>query len=364
MSNDAGKHNSAYGAVISHREEAIKSGLKPIIGIDIGSKTIKIVQIKKNDKITKTVCETIPEGMLQHGRIEASTQLAEMIRRILKVNKIAGDHCALCLSGNDIIVRELKLPEMNQNQIMDNIKHELTSFLPLNHEEYCIDYKVLEFLPSQDGTAGKIRIMVAAVPNEIVNSYINTLKKAKLKVDYVDVIPNVAGKLAKRIMMNTSAGSQYKNIGFIDFGALTTNIILLKEGNYFIHKTIANGGEYLTSQIAEKLNIDPSEAEAYKKKTYFFSDDNNETLHVKNIIDYMITDIERTIDFFKNRNNQVGIDHLYLMGGGSLLKGLPAYMKEHLYIEVSYLTDLFEQLKKNDEVAVFPQAIGAALREE
>jgi type IV pilus assembly protein PilM len=259
---------------------------------------------------------------------------------------------------------------MNENQIMENIKHEITSFLPLNHDEYCIDYKVLEYTPSQKGTPGNMRIIVAAVPNHFVHNYINTLKKAKLKVTYVDVMPNVIEKLTKWNHLSQNSDCKDNNIGIIDFGARTTNIIILKDGSYFIHKTISSGGDYLTLQIAEKLNIDFIEAEAFKKKANFFESNfqNKECMFIKNIIDYLITDIERTIEFFKNRNNQVGVDRIYIMGGGCLLKGLPGYIKEHFNVDVAFLSETLQQpFRSNDfadKVAAFPQAIGVTLREE
>lgn len=369
MSKQGKKYTTSYASVINQRDEKIRKGNKPIIGIDIGSSAVKIVQIRKN-KISKWGMETIPEGMLNQGRIEASVQLAEIIKRTLKENKIQGSQCALCLSGNEVIVRELKLPELSENQIMENIKHELTSFLPLNHEEYCIDYKVLDYKSNDDGTPGNIRIMVSAVPTEIVHAYINTLKKANLKVIYVDVVPNIAGKLAKWMMLNHNEPISNSNLGFLDIGARTTSITIIKDGNYSIHKTINNGGDYLTSQIAEKLHIDQIEAEVFKKKANFFENNfrNNECLFVKNIIDYLFTDLERTFDFYKNRNNQKGIDRIYLMGGGSLLKGLPEYIREHFNLEVSFLSDSLLQFQKNkdyaNKIVAYSQAVGATLREE
>jgi type IV pilus assembly protein PilM len=138
---------------------------------------MKIVQIKNNNRIARSIAVNIPDGMINQGKIETSSQLAKLIKDTLKNNKINSKSCSLCLSGSEIIVRELKLPAMGEDQIMDNIKHELTSFLPLNHDEYCIDYKILEYIPSTEGTAGSIRILVAAVPNKIVQNYIDTLKK-------------------------------------------------------------------------------------------------------------------------------------------------------------------------------------------
>jgi type IV pilus assembly protein PilM len=191
-----------------------------------------------------------------------------------------------------------------------------------------------------------------------------------LKVTYIDVVPNIAGKLAKWIMINHPADKTYNNIGIIDFGATVTSITILKDGNYFIHKNITSGGDYITSQIADKLNIDFNEAETFKKKNNFFENSlkNNDNLSVRNTIDYLITDFERTIEFYKNRNNHIGVDRIFLIGGGSLLKGLSGYIKEHLNVEVSFLSDELTQGLKNRDIlsqyVVYAQAIGATLREE
>ena len=369
MSKKGNKRKIAYDTIIQQRTDRLRKSQLPVIGIDIGSSYIKVVQMK-NKKVIKCGMEALPEGMINQGRIEAPAQLAQVIKKLLKNSKISGNECCICLSGNEIVVRELKLPEMDVAQIMENINHEITSFLPMNQEEYCIDYKILEYLPPQEGTLGKLRIMVAAVPNNLVQAYIDTLKLIKLKTVYVDVVPNVFSKLTKQLTIQGVLQEHMNNIGIIDFGAYSTNVMIVKDLNYFLHKSITNGGDYLTSQIAKKQNIDNMEAEEYKRKINFFENNfhNNDYLYVKNYVDYQINDIERTIDFFKNRNNQIGIDILYITGGGSLLKGLPEYLKEHFNVEVTPLTSILRQLKKSDEsmqsMAFYSQAIGVTLREE
>lgn len=360
--------NSEYANIKSRRDQSYQKGVKPIIGIDIGSSNIKIVQMKKGNRVARYGMETIPVGMINQGRIETPAQLTEVIKKTMSKYKISGGECALCLSAHELVVRELKLPEMSESQIIDNIKHEITSFLPLSHEEYCIDYKVLEYVKTQENTPGTLRIMVAAVPNNLVAPYIDTLKKANLKVSYVDVIPNIAGKLAKWLIMNSS-GSGNIDICIIDIGAHTTNIVIVKDGNYFIHKTIINGSEYITSIIEDKMNLDFIEAEEYKINNNFFNDSisNSASPHVINFIDYLIMDIERILEFYRSRNNQKGVDQIYLMGGGSLLKGLPQYMAEHTGIRTTLLSEALPLMNNYDSGAhpsVFYNAIGATMREE
>ena len=354
----------------NQREQKLQISQKPIIGIDIGSSSVKIVQMKKNSILKRWGMDRIPEGVINQGRIEAPTALAEVVKRTIKRNRIKGSMCALCLSGSEVFVRELKLPEMNEKQIIENIKHEITGYLPLDLNEYCIDYRLLEYIHPQDGAPGKLRVMVVAVPANLVNRYIDTLKKAGLKVAYVDVVPNIVGKIAKWMLINGSTMENYKNTGIIDFGAHSTQVVILKDGNYFIYKSIANGGDYLTGVIADKGEMDSIEAEEQKLRTNFFKSDSQVELnrHVKNFFDYLLTDIERALEYFKNKNNNNGVEKIYLMGGGSLLKGLTEYMGTQLSASVSSMSDVLNPLSYNrdlgEKVAVFSHAIGATMREE
>lgn len=363
------KEKQSIGSVFLKNELRLQKKQSPMIGIDIGSTHLKIVQMKKNYQLKKWAINEIPEGILNQGRIEAMDPLAEVIRKTIRVKNIKGKDCALCLSTNELIVRELRLPEMGENQIMENIRHEITSFLPLNHDDYCIDYKILEYIKADGAASGEFRLLVAAVPNAVVRAYINTLKKAGLNVVYVDVLPSIAGKLCKWITTHKGYDKS-GNVCMIDFGAKTTQIILLKNGNYYIHKTISSGGDFVTAVISDKSGMDMIESEEYKKKMNFFNGNINNGLspYVIDAFDYLMRDFDRTIEYYKSRNTQAEIDRIYIMGGGSLMEGLTDYMKRQFSTEVYLISDGMEQFQQVDNskknVAIFSQAIGATMREE
>ena len=74
-----------------------------------------------------------------------------------------------------------------------------------------------------------------------------------------------------------------------------------------------NGGNSLSAVIAETIDTDLFTAEDYKKKiNFFYNNDGNNYGQITNSIDYLLVDIERTIEFFKNKNNQAEISHIYL----------------------------------------------------
>ena len=357
------KKELRYSTIVNQRSEYLKKNKESMIGIDIGSAVLKIVQMK-NHKVVRAGIKEMPDGLMNQGRILELTALSNLILSVMKENKISGGKCAISISGNEVIVRELKIPQMDEEQILVNVKHEITSYLPINQEEYCIDYKILNFVPSQDGQAGNLYIMVVAAPISLIQPYIDVLKKAKLKVEYIDVMPNIAGKLAK-VITNQNSG----NIGFIDFGAYATNFVLTKNGNYVLHKTVINGGSSLTTQVSQKYGIDYLEAESLKCRTNFFGnlEQSGDTQFVENYMSYIVMDIKRTMDFFKNRNNQVGLDKIYVTGGGSLLLGLMQYLRNTLNMDIQPLAEALLGLNGSADtsstMAFLAQAIGVTFRE-
>lgn len=339
---------------------------KPIIGIDVGTNQVKLVQMKGNNKMKAYGIATIPEGLINQGKVEAVEPFANTIKSILRKEKIQGKNCVLCLSNNDVIIREHRLPLMNDKQIRENIIHDIISYLPLEPSEYSIDYRIIEELTSDKG-AREYRIMVTAAPVSLIESYTKALKKSGLNVMYVDVSANAREKLFNYSMLSRGR-SVNENVCFIDFGAMKTDLVMLHNGKYSLHKTIINGGNSLNAVIAETIDTDLFTAEDYKKKiNFFYNNDGNNYGQITNSIDYLLVDIERTIEFFKNKNNQAEISHIYLSGGGSQLQGLGKYISDHLGIEVSPITDLVQitylgRRNMRNEMVLLTDAIGSTIR--
>ncbi|HPT77843.1 MAG TPA: type IV pilus assembly protein PilM [Candidatus Atribacteria bacterium] len=339
--------------------------LKPIIGIDVGANQVKIVQMKGNGKIKSFGIGNVPEGLINQGKVEAPEPFAAMIKQVMKKSNIKGKNCALCLSNTDVIIREQRLPLMSDKQIRDNIMHSITTVLPLAPSEYSINYRLIETITTEDGRQ-ELRLMVVAVPISLVRSYIKALRKAGLNVKYIDVSANAKEKLFNYVA-KTRGITNKRNLCLIDFGASKTDMMILRNGRYFLHTTFSSGLNNLNAIIAEIFETDLFAAEEYKKKINFFNDSENTYPQVLNFFDYLFVDIERAIEFYKNRNSQDDLDGIYISGGGSLLQGLRDYMEEQLGISVHLMSDLLDVYagrRQKEQLAFFSDAIGVTLRRE
>ena len=368
MSNRGTNNSSSYEKLLKKKEQIYKKGAKPIIGIDIGSSYIKIVKMKNGNKIAQLGIEQLPEGVITQGRIEAQELLIRIIKDILKRNNISGKDCAVCISGNEIVIRELTIPDMEEEHIENNIRDEMVSFIPLKYEDYSVDYKIIEYIRGKDGSSGRLKLLVAAVPKRQAQAYVDVLKKAGLRVKYIDIVPNVASKLARGVLL-ASARDENRDIAIIDFGSQTTNITVTHKGDYSLHKTIETGGDYLTSTIAEKAGMSENQAEEYKCNSNFFANNNDPlSQHVQNYFEFHLKEMHRILEFFKNRNNNRGVSQIYIMGGGSELRGLPGYLENNLGVSVFLLSEALELFRggrnQTNYLGVLFNAIGATMRED
>ncbi|HHT96474.1 MAG TPA: type IV pilus assembly protein PilM [Clostridiales bacterium] len=357
-----GKKTINYEKRLQQSRSKIKKQ-KPIIVIDIGASQLKVVQMKANMEVKAWGTVAIPEGFISQGRIEAQGPLADLIKKALSKHRIKGNKCALCISGNEVIVRELVLPEMAPEQILENINYEIISFLPLKHADYSIDYKILEYIKAEDDKPDRIRLMVAAIPKVMVNQYIGALKKAGIKVVYVDVVQNSLTKISKLISYENNTMSAAENICIIDIGARTCEVVILSDGEYFTHKTIIKGSNDVTKLISEKNEIDYDRADELKKRENYFNQENEVTKYFENLF----SDIDRTISYFKNRKHGQEINKIYITGGGSLQPGLIEFCNKRLSTKTEFLADQlknYKNQKSKDSFAIFSQAIGVTIRED
>jgi len=339
---------------------------KAIIGIDIGSSQVKMVQTNTKGEVIRWGIGHVPKDLIYHGKVEAIEPLVDTLRKTIKENKIKGRKCALCFSGNDVIIRELRLPVMTEQQIELNIQYELSEYLPLDPLRYSIEYRILDTPQKQDTTS--MRVMVIAAPRESLQVYLDVLKKAGIKPVYIDIPSNVREKFLRYAL--PSSLQHHSCTCVVDIGASMTEICLYHKGVYFTNKMTPIGGQHLTAMLSGYLKIDELAAERWKTNHHFMENgaDNQLRSHIMSYLDQLVQEISRVLAYYQNRNYQSAIERIYLMGGGSLLKGLPEYLEEHLGIKVSYINELFLTLKYQHEVArngVFlANAIGTTLRAE
>lgn len=162
------------------------------VGIDIGTSAVKIVQLKKNPsgmpELTNYGYMPLPPDAMTDGSVGDSQAVAEVIKEVLKVHKIKPSRIFASVSGQNVIMRFVKLPIMAPEDLDQTVKIEAEQYVPYSIDEVSIAHSVLKQVEEEEEGGGKYKILLVVAQKELVNSYTDVIKQAAGKCEVVDVI--------------------------------------------------------------------------------------------------------------------------------------------------------------------------------
>lgn len=303
-----------------------------MLGIDIGNFNIKVVQVENNGgkmEIVNYAIARTPEGMINDGRILDSDGIASVIRELLMKNFIKTKQTVGIISSSALITREVLISKMSESDLEKYIRVDAQQYFPMDLEEYVLDFKVLGEIIKKDGN--ELSVLLAAIPEMVVNDYIKVFNKLKLDLAAIDIIPNIHSKYSQYYLSQKQQGSSTAAV--IDLGADSTVVSIISDGALQFSKMIPNGCSEITQNIANSFNLNMQEAEEYKLKNaeIILESYNREGLAgsiseiIKPSVDNIISNVNKFFEFYYSRGGSNKINSIYLAGGGSLLKGLDKY---------------------------------------
>ncbi len=344
---------------------------KSAIGLDIGTYSIKMVQLKKGSgdpQILSFGIAQLPQGSAaSDGQIVDTNAVSEVIKDLFKSSKIKPNNVVTCLSNQNIISRFIKVPMMADNELEEAVKYEAEQYVPYALDEMNLSFYKLSQV-EEDGIAQHFILLVCA-QKELLKNFLGSLKNANITPQVVDV-DNIAiiNALEKSIRPEEVTA-------IIDIGASSTNINIIKEGVLKFTRNILIAGNNITNAIMNVLKLDFAQAENIKTEEVVVSTDeggeNNDVSEVvRSIIEELASEIRRSFDYYKAQHREQTINRILLSGGTAKLKNLDVFLANELGIEVEKANPMngiaanvanADQL--NDHLLELTAAIGLALRE-
>lgn len=288
-----------------------------LIGIDIGTGSIKLVEIawQKGKPVLKNFAiKELPDNTIEDGRIIDSQQLTRSLSQLLATTHISTKNAVVAVGGRIMFARELIFPAMTREELGEAIKWDLEKYIPYAPNSYYFDYSIV----GQGNTETEIKVLLVAAPIDNVTNIINIIKSVGLKLIAVDVEPLAL----YRIFMDAEKAM------VIDIGALLSQVTVFQNGSPAVIRNIPIGGQNFTNIIMQTLQIEMSEAEHIKKQQVILLQDDIETqyIEVKQQLELLTTefvrDIRRTAEYFQQQNRDVIIDKVFVTGGGAKLGNL------------------------------------------
>ena len=347
-------------------------------GLDFSDLSLKIVKLKKRGRFLSLASwEEIPikPGLIEEGEIKDEKTLIEIIKAGL--NKVKGEkmkckNVVASLPEKKAFFQIIQMPKMEKKELETAVPFEAENYIPLSINDVYLDFQVIS------GSSDRLNILIAAIPREVVDSYLSCLKKSGLIVQALEV---ESKSITRALIKNKISSSP---ILIIDFGGSITSFIFFSGYSLRFTSSISISSQGITEAIARALKIDLIKAEELKIK-YGLKMKSEEAIENKEILESikpilinLAEQAKKHIKYYQNHINYTEhlskdgkIEKIVLCGRGSNLKGLTDFLSFELKVPVElgnpWINILSDPLKEvpgmpYEESLGYTTALGLALR--
>ena len=344
-----------------------------VLSLDIGSKNTKIVigtQSKKNVIIEKAITILTPVGCYNDGDILDITKFKKEILNVLQEKNIKCKNIIITTKSTSVITRDIEIPVAKKEDMDSIIKFQMERYLPIKFDDYIMQYKILEEFEDENVKQAKITVVV--YPKSMAEGYYKLVKALKGNAVALDISSNSINKLfIEDIKINDENYSLEDTVAVIDLGYDFINVNIISDGNVQFTRIINYGGSNIDIDIAKQLSILEEEAESLKLegcnlKSESLSGIQSSMLNdiAKSQVRKWTQEIEKLLNYYKNKEQGNKIDKVYIYGGSSSLKGIETFIKEAMNLPVTQIQSLSNvNCSKIDvELCKYLNAIGAIIR--
>ncbi len=319
---------------------------KEVVGVDIGTSSIKLVELKESKKgfqLQNFAVGPIPSQAIVDGAIMDAGAIVDSLQGLLREHKIKRTQAAMGLSGHSVIVKKISLPEMSEEELEESIHWEAEQYIPFDIDDVNLDFQIMETGESTE--EGKMDVLLVAVKKDKIDDYTSVLIQAGLTPAIVD-LDAFALQNSYEISYEVEPD---KNIALVNVGAGIMNINVLRDGMSTFTRDISVGGNQFTEAIQKEMHVSIEDAERLKMGESL-PDVDREAVGaiIGQINETLSVEIQRSFDFFRATSADQEIDQIILSGGCARISNLDGFLKERLSMEVE-INDPFRNIEINEK---------------
>ena len=292
---------------------------KRFLGIDIGTHSIKIVELSQAGKRKKlenygemsaaALYEKTFRTFDKSTLSVSSVEVGKSIRAIIQEAKMKSNQAYFSIPDFSSFFTTLTLPQMTEEEIPRAIQYQARQHIPLPLSEVTLDWKII----------GKGKVLLVAVPNEVIYQYQKIAQDSQLEL--------MAMEAEVFSLVRALVGQDKNPFVLLDIGARSTTINVIDEGALRISHSFDTAGVDFTEAFSKGMNMDSKEAEELKQREGLFSEDGKKT--ILPLIDMLLEELKKITQeyFLKERR---GIQKMIIAGGSARFPGLKEYFSESL----------------------------------
>lgn len=341
---------------------------KSMVGVDIGSSSVKAVELqgKNGDfQLVSLGYESLEPDSVVDGQIMELNSVSNAISSIFNEHKIKTNRVAAGVNGHSVIVKNIVLPQMSSAELQESFAWHAEEHIPFDIADVTLDYHVT------GKTDDAIHVLMAACKRDKVANLKQAIQLAGKQPAIIDVD---AFALQNCYELNYDPQPN-EVVALLNIGASTTNINILNGNRSVFTRDATFGGNQYTSLLQKELGLTFEHAEQVKRGMPLPEpvEDRDIVPILETVSDILALEIQKTMDFYRAtvEDGGVAVEKILVSGGGSKLAGLIDFLAKQFEMPVE-IFDPFRKIKVDSRGfdpeymrEVIPEmaiAVGLALR--
>ncbi|MFC3859314.1 type IV pilus assembly protein PilM [Deinococcus antarcticus] len=334
------------------------------IGVEIGTSAIKVVALRAGSppSLQHAVMVPTPIGSMRDGLVVEPQAVATELRNLLAEHHITTRYAVTAVPNQSAVTRNILVPRMDRKDLQEAIKWEAERYIPYPIDEVSLDFDLLDN-PDEVPENGQMEAVIAAAPTEHVARQVEVLRLAGLEPTVIDLKSFAALRalrgnlLGEHLTKSTLTGTNYTEAGEValvmEIGASSSVINLVRGDRVLMTRNINVSADDFTTALQKAFDLDFTAAEDVKlgyATATTPTEDEEDLLNfdmsreqysparvfevVRPVLGDLITEIRRSLEFYRVQSGDVVVDRTFLAGGGAKLRGLSSAISDALGLRV------------------------------
>lgn len=293
---------------------------KNCVGLDIGSSSVKAVQIARGKRGLELMAfgmEPLLPQTIVDGTIMDQGAVADAIRNLWARLRLRKKDVAIAIAGSSVMIKKIGVPPMSRNELAEQIPYEAEHHIPFARDDVEIDYEVV----NQMNASGQMELLLVAAKKEVVHDYASVVREAGLTPMVVDVAAFTAQNAFE---VNYGLGPG-ETVVLVNIGASISNINIIRGASSLFTRDVIIGGNAFTEEIQKQLGVAQDEAEAYKVGGSY--DEHGVVPQevdriMSGVAEVIAGELQRSLDFFLATTADTDVSKICLAGGSAKVTAL------------------------------------------
>lgn len=294
-------------------------------GLDVGNGAVKLVELRRDSMserptLQRFLVRPTPLDSLTNGMVKRPSELRAALKSMLRELGLRSLTAATALTGQNLIVRQLDLPQMPEDELRQVIRLQADNYFGIPAVELTADFQLVQELPQN-----RMRVLLVGSQKQPLIDFADFIQTCGIKVARIDIEPLAALRSLRFSDVRPTEDSE--TIAILDLGAGTSNLSVFQATLLQMVRIIPVGGNDFTATIVTGLN---TEREAAEELKYCHG-----VIPTSPIFKYLSATLQRllqqvslSLEYYQAEHPATAIQRLHVIGGASYLSGLREALSE------------------------------------